>query len=267
MDSNGSKKPLLLLANDDGIMAPGLAALVESTMDLGELAIFAPQHPRSGASHAVTLANPLRLLEQPFPPATFAAATDGTPADAVKLGLWLLKPRRPALVLSGINMGANTGVFIHYSGTVSAAREACLNGVPALAISLTTYVDPIFESAIFWANKVVKLLLDQKLNSQQLWNLNIPNLPLDEIKGLKITHQGSSILHDHYEQRTDPRQGKYYWLVDDGPTMDSDPISDEMAILEGYCSLTPLRWDLTDDRIMEALQHIPDRIGKQKNEE
>ncbi len=260
MEGNGRQKPLILLANDDGINAPGLAALVESTMDLGELAIFAPLHPRSGASHAVTLANPLRLLEQPFPPATIAAATDGTPADAVKLGLGLLKPRRPALVVSGINLGANTGVFIHYSGTVSAAREACLNGVPALAISLTTYVDPIFESAIFWANKVVKLLLDQILESPQLWNLNIPNLPLDEIKGLKITHQGSSILHDHYERRTDPRQGKYYWLVDDGPTLDSDPLSDEMAIMEGYCSLTPLMWDITDYRMIEALTHLPGKL-------
>lgn len=260
MDSNGKQKPLLLLANDDGITAPGLAALVESTMELGELAILAPQHPRSGASHAVTLANPLRLMEQPFPPATFAAATDGTPADAVKLGLGLLKPRRPAMVLSGINLGANTGVFIHYSGTVSAAREACLNGVPALAISLTTYVDPIFKSAIIWANKVVKLLLDQMLDSPQLWNLNIPNLPLDKIKGLKITHQGNSILRDHYEQRTDPRQGKYYWLVDDGPTMDSDPLSDEMAIQEGYCSLTPLQWDITDYHITEALSHLPKKL-------
>ncbi len=260
MDNSGKQKPLLLLANDDGIAAPGLAALVESVMDLGELAIFAPQHPRSGASHAVTLANPLRLLEQPYPPASIAAATDGTPADAVKLGLSVLKPRRPALVVSGINLGANTGVFIHYSGTVSATREACLNGVSSLAVSLTTYIDPIFESAIFWANKVVRTLLDQQSSSPHLWNLNIPNLPLDEIKGLKITHQGNSILHDHYEQRTDPRQGKYYWLVDDGPALDSDPLSDEMAIMEGYCSLTPLRWDLTDYRMIEALSHLPGKL-------
>jgi len=260
MQAKDEQKPLLLLTNDDGIAAPGLAALVESTMDLGELAIFAPQHPRSGASHAVTLADPLRLLEQPFPPATFAATTDGTPADAVKLGLGLLKPRRPALVISGVNLGANTGVFIHYSGTVSAAREACLNGISALAVSLTTYVDPVFDSAIIWANKVVTMLLGLQPASPQLWNLNIPNLPPAEIIGLKITHQGNSVLNDHYEERTDPRQGKYYWLVDDGPTLDSDPISDEMAIMEGYCSLTPLRWDLTDYRITEALSHFPGKL-------
>jgi 5'-nucleotidase len=260
MPIKDEQKPLLLLTNDDGIAAPGLAATVESVKDLGELTVFAPLFPRSGVSHAITLANPLRLVKQPFPPAEIAIATDGTPADAVKLGLGMLKPRLPAMVVSGINLGANTGVFIHYSGTVSAAREACLNGIPALAVSLTTYVDPIFESAIYWTKKVMELLLEQRFDSPQLWNLNVPNLPLDRIKGLKITHQGNSVLHDHYEERTDPRQGKYYWLVDDGPSLDSNPISDEMAIMEGYCSLTPLRWDLTDYSITESLAHLPGKL-------
>jgi 5'-nucleotidase len=265
MEDKDRRKPLLLLTNDDGISAPGLAALVQSVMDMGELAICAPKHHRSGASHAVTLANPLRLLEQTYSPAVIAVATDGTPADAVKLGLGMLKPRLPALVISGVNLGANTGVFIHYSGTVSAAREACLNGLPALAVSLATYVDPIFESAVIWTGKIVRLLLEQALASPQLWNLNIPNLPPAEIKGLRITHQGNSILRDHYDERIDPRQGKYYWLVDDGPIIDRDPKSDEMAILEGYCSLTPLKWDLTDYHITEVLSHLPQSITQSKD--
>lgn len=247
-------RPLIMLTNDDGITAPGLHTLAKHMAELGELAVFAPLFPRSGASHSVTIAEPLRIVHQDFPHARIAVASSGTPADTVKMGMTLLAKTPPKLVLSGINLGLNTGIFILYSGTVSAAREACFKGVSALAVSICTYHDAHFDTAAHFAAKVASHLLSHPTAQPRLWNLNVPNLPIEKVKGIRLAHQGASKLYDHFKEHTDPRDGKYYWLVDDGTAPGNDAGCDEQVVLSGYCSLTPLTWDLTDYEQMKEMK-------------
>jgi 5'-nucleotidase len=247
-------RPLIMLTNDDGISAPGLHALATHITNLGELAVFAPLFPRSGASHAVTIFDPIRVVQQDFPHARFAMATSGTPADSVKMGMTMLAKTPPKLVLSGINLGPNTGSLILYSGTVSAAREACFKGVTALAVSICAYRDAHFDTAAHFALQVSSYLLDHPGEQPRLWNLNVPNLPHEQVKGIRLTNQGASLLKDHFKEHIDPRDGKYYWLVDDGTISDKSAGCDEQVVEEGYCSLTPLTWDQTDYRQLKRIE-------------
>ncbi len=242
----------ILLANDDGWNAPGLAALAEGLADIGELFVVAPEHEQSAQSHALTLREPLRVRRT----APGRWAVSGTPADCVYLALHHLLPTPPDLVVSGINHGANLGNDVFYSGTVAAAREACLHGVRAISISLARRDNrpPHWETAVAVARRVVRAVIEQPLPADQHMNVNVPDRACDALRGLRATRLGRRTYEPLVELRHDPRGASYYWIG--GPHLDfaEDPSTDGRAVADGFASVTLLEtfpgptWPLTDVR-------------------
>jgi 5'-nucleotidase len=244
---------LVLLTNDDGIDASGLAALTEAFAAAGhELAVAAPLTEKSGSSHAVTLHRPLQIDD--LGPARWAV--HGTPVDCVNVAVnHLLKPRRPDLVISGINRGANLGCDIHYSGTVGAAREACLLGLPSMAVSLQTNNEhPDFSTAAAYAVKLAPLVAANHLPPRTFINVNLPDLPPAKILGAKVTSQGIRIYNNLVQVDVKHGGNNHYTLG--GPPTGHVPIpdSDIIAVEAGFVSITPLRLDTTDEGGMEWLK-------------
>jgi 5'-nucleotidase len=241
---------LILVTNDDGVDAAGLSADAEAMAALGEVFVVAPDGNRSANSHALTLERPLRATE--LKPNWFSC--DGTPADCVHLALnGLLRDRRPDLVLSGFNQGGNLGQDITYSGTVMAAFEATLIGVPALAASVDARGDFEFSGVAWAATVVAREVLAHGLPRATLLNMNAPSLPPARLKGIRLTTQGQRVYGDEIQERVDPRGKKYYWIA--GQELGFEPIagSDMVAVREGYVSLTPLSCDMTDHKFLREM--------------
>lgn len=245
----------ILLTNDDGIHAPGLAALCRELRPLGELAVVAPDGEQSAVGHAISLISPLRVKQVTLPGDLQGWAVSGTPADCVKIALAELLPAPPDLVVSGINLGPNVGINVLYSGTVSAATEAAILGVRAVAVSLNTYRDADFAAAA----RLLRELLGQ-LNGWPGWtpeiclNINLPALSPEQIRGVKVTRQDTGRLVEHYERRVDPREQVYYWLAGINERPAPDPQTDYGALAAGYISVTPIHHDLTHYPSLSALQ-------------
>jgi 5'-nucleotidase len=238
-------KPLILLTNDDGIYAQGILAAWQELRKIGDVEVVAPDAERSAVGHAITLLLPLRAKEVVRRNARFGYAVNGMPADCVKIAVRAILPRPPDLVVSGINLGANTGTNVIYSGTVSAATEARILGIPSIAVSLSTFTHPNFSYAAKFTRKLAVAVLAKGLPDKTLLNVNIPNLPEDQIKGVAITQQGESRVEERFEKRTDPRNQTYYWL--DGQFRLQEPKNDADAAMvsDGYVSITPVQYDLT----------------------
>lgn len=215
---------------------------------LGEVAVVAPDRERSAAGHAVTMTEPLRAWREIWPDGREVFVVDGTPADCVKVAVKALLERRPDAVVSGINLGGNAGVNVIYSGTVSAATEATILGIPAAAVSLDTFTDPDFQPAARVAAWVVAKLLQSGLPPGVMLNVNVPALPAERIAGVKVTRQSGAVLEDRYEERHDPRGRRYFWLAAERLSV-PDPRDDDdiTALREGYISVTPVHYDLTDE--------------------
>jgi len=240
----------ILVTNDDGIRAPGIKALARAVETLGEVFIVAPDREQSAVSHALTLHHPLRAMKL----SENRHAVDGTPTDCVNLGIHALLPRRPELVLSGINRGANLGEDVTYSGTVSAAMEATLMGVPALAFSLAcTGDDALWDEAAEVARRVITLTLSTGFPPDTLLNVNIPNIPVADIAGIRVTTQGKRSYDGTIIDKIDPRGKTYYWIGSDNLRFNDIEGSDYWAISRGFVSITPLHLDLTNYRILSAL--------------
>jgi 5'-nucleotidase len=237
---------IILVSNDDGIHAEGLIALEKSVDPLGEVYTVAPEREQTSMSHALTLHRPLRVREV----AAKRLAIDGTPTDCVKLALTGLLPVRPNLVISGINKGPNLGDDIIYSGTVSAALEAALLGIPAIAVSLVTFENLKFDAAAEFIAVLVQRLKDSGLPPQMLLNINVPALPKENIKGWRFTRQGKRHYSENIVERVDPRGKKYYWIGGDDLGFDQDDGTDCMAVHEGYISVTPLQVDMTNYKLL-----------------
>ncbi|MCX6350072.1 MAG: 5'/3'-nucleotidase SurE [Candidatus Aureabacteria bacterium] len=247
-------KPLILLTNDDGINALGIYALARATANLGEVVIVAPDSERSAAGHGITLSEPLRA-EEVFKDGTFYGyAVNGTPADAVKVGVKALLPRAPDLVISGINLGPNTGINVIYSGTVSAATEAAIMGIDAIAVSLGTFVKPDYTAAAHFASYLGGRILSRPPGPRLLLNVNGPAIPEREIRGVKLTHQGTARFDETLEKRSDLRGRIYYWLGGEFRTGDEDESSDSKALSAHCISITPLHFDMTDYRLLSELK-------------
>jgi len=248
--------PDILITNDDGIHAPGLAVLREALEGLGNLHIIAPDTERSAAGHAITMLHILRVLEIRHNGRLFGRAVNGTPADCVKLALSNLLQKPPALVVSGINPGPNTGTNVLYSGTVSAAMEGTIYGIPSLAVSMGSLKSQQdFRPAGIYARRIAAQILEKGLPPGVMLNLNVPSLPSEQIKGIRLTHQARYQYNDKYEKRQDPRGWDYYWLsLEDAEVIDSSPYADAVAVAQGYVSLTPLSFDLTKHDFMHELQ-------------
>lgn len=246
----------ILLCNDDGIHARGIASLHKAISHLGDLHVVAPDTERSAAGHAITLTDPIKTLVVEKNEHLFGTAVGGTPADCIKLALCLLmKDAHPDLVVSGINLGSNTGISVLYSGTVSAASEAVILGVPALAISLCTYQNPHWETAEYVAAEIVAKVMQNPLPDGTLLNVNVPNVPISQLKGMKAARMGRSRFVERFSVHRDPRGNDYYWLDGELDLLDDAPDTDVRVVADGYVALTPIQIDLTAHHCMEQVTH------------
>jgi 5'-nucleotidase len=236
---------LILLTNDDGIFAPGLAALERALPRLGDVRVAAPSTEQSGVGHAITFLTPLTAKEVFDGNRSRGWAVDGSPADAVKLAIGQFLPRRPDLVVSGINGGLNAGINVLYSGTVAAAIEGAFFGVTSIAVSLEYDEHADFDRAAEIAIDVIHELLARKPAAGSLFNLNIPTRALTGTPALRVVPMGTSRYGEAFERRLDPRGRPYYWATNDPPPPPSPGDSDVTALAAGMVTLTPLDYDLT----------------------
>lgn len=242
-------KPLILVVNDDGVTAPGIMALANAVKDLGEVVVVAPDSAQSGMGHAITINKPLRLSEVHNFDSIKAYQCSGTPVDCVKLAVDKVLHRHPDLCVSGINHGSNSSINIIYSGTMSAAVEASLEGIPSVGFSLCDYRhDADFTAAAHYARLVAESILKYGLPEKTLLNVNIPKLPLDKIGGMKIVRQAEAKWEEEYLERQDPMGRPYYWLTGKFVNYDKGEDTDEWALANGYVSVVPVQHDLTDHK-------------------
>ncbi len=246
----------VLITNDDGISSPGLGALVHAFEAAAETYVVAPEHERSATGHAITLHKPLRAHPAVIPGSPVRAwATNGTPADCVALGMLdLLGGQRPDVVLSGINVGPNMGRDLTYSGTVSGAMEGAIFRVPSIAVSIGAFRSPIFAVAAEFAVHLARAILEHGLPDDTLLNVNVPNLPKEQIGGIVITRQGTKRYISRLEKRTDPRGRTYYWLTGEPAPQPDEEGTDSWALAGGRVSVTPIGLDLTDRGLRQALE-------------
>lgn len=247
----------ILISNDDGVYAPGLAMLHESLLGLGEVTVIAPDRDRSAASNSLTLNNPIRLreLDNGF------ISVNGTPADCVYLGLRALLKEPPKLIVSGINAGANLGDDVLYSGTVAAAMEGRFLGFPTLAISLAGEHDQ-YETAGRVVQILVRHLMRHPLPNDTILNVNIPNLPFEQIQGYRVTRLGRRHPSANMIQDKDPRGKTIFWVGSVGKEQDAGPDTDFHAINNRYVSITPLDIDLTRYKVMDDLKHWSENLSE-----
>jgi 5'-nucleotidase len=247
------KKLKILVSNDDGIDAPGIYALVQELKRIGSVTVVAPDKQQSAVGHAITMNFPLRAKEVKKNGAVFGYAVEGTPADSVKLAVKALLKQKPDILVSGINHGSNTAISIIYSGTVSAATEGTILGIPSIAVSLTTYGPADFRYAAKFARRLVALVARKGLPNGTLLNVNIPPLPEKEIRGVMVTRQGRAVWNDFFEIRRDPANKEYYWLTGALQENDEGIEFDQSAVQNNYISITPIQYDLTDLTMVEAM--------------
>jgi len=242
-------RPLILVTNDDGIYAEGIKVLADQMTRVGDVVTVAPDREKSAASHSVTLHHPLRVTKID----EHRYAVDGTPTDCVLLGVLNLLPRRPDILVSGINRGANLGDDVTYSGTVAAAFEGTLLGVPSFAISVIERIDAQFDTAAEFAVRLAKLVLANGLPPETLLNVNVPNLPSSKIAGVSVTLQGKRIYKDQVVEKEDPHGESYYWIAG---TSSNEPAqgTDFEAVENGRISVTPLHLNLTNDEYVDELR-------------
>ena len=253
-------QPTILVTNDDGITAPGIRNLVEVALEFGRVVVVAPDSPQSGKGHAVTLEEPIRLKKNTQ---TFADLSEdieayecsGTPVDCVKLAKFVvLKEKAPDLCLSGINHGSNVSSNILYSGTMSAAMEAALEGIPAVGFSLLDFSwKADFTAARDTVRTITDYILKNGIPHAELLNVNIPNLPPDEIKGIKICRQADARWVEEFQKMENPRGMDLYWLTGQFVNHDQRADTDVRALSEGYVSVVPCHFDLTAERAKEAM--------------
>lgn len=243
---------LILVTNDDGFFSKGIQVLAEALEELGEVFIVAPDRDRSAVSHALTMHRPLRvdlIRDRTY-------SVNGTPTDCVVVGVKKLLPREPDLIVSGINKGANLGEDVTYSGTVSAAIEGAILGVPSIAISLVGERPFRYESASHFALKIAKVVLEKGLPTDTLLNVNVPNKPLQEIKGIKVTKQGKRSYENSIHEIFSPWGEKQYWIGGGVVSWQKMEGTDIQAIIENYVSISPLHIDLTNYQALDYLRSI-----------
>lgn len=244
----------ILISNDDGINSPGIIALAEELKKIGEVTIVAPLTEQSAVGHAITMKYPLRVTEVYRDNKLSGYAVDGTPADCIKMGIRNIMNELPDIVVSGINLGSNAAINIIYSGTVSAAREAAIMDVPSIAVSVASHNAKHFNFAAKFSAQLSKLIVKNGLPNGTLLNVNVPDVPEEEISGILVTYQGKSKWDDIYEERIDPYGNKYYWLTGKLIETDNDLKQDHFALKNNYVSVTPIHFDLTDYKTFDALK-------------
>jgi len=241
---------IILISNDDGIQSEGITCLEDTLKDMGEVWTVAPDRAQSAMSRALTLSMPLKasqLSENRF-------MVNGTPSDCINIAVNKLMPIKPDIVVSGINKGANLCDDISYSGTVAAAFEATILGIPAIAVSLAARQNCIFQPAAEFTKKIILQLANSKLSKNTFLNINIPDTQGEKIRSAKITHQGKSLYENIITERIDPRGEKYFWIGGDGTSYADIPGSDANAIRSNMASITPINTDMTDYSAIKDLE-------------
>ncbi len=251
-----SDKPTILVTNDDGITSPGIAALIHAVKPLGNIVVVAPDSPQSGMGHAITVAKPLRLDPIKLYEGVQCFQSSGTPADCVKLAVAKVLHKKPDLVVSGINHGSNSSISVIYSGTMSAAVEASIENIPAVGFSLVNYsheADMTAASKI--ARHIAKLILENGLPQGTVLNVNIPDVPYEEIKGIKICRQANAKYEEEFDERTDPNGRKYYWMVGNFLNLDKGDDTDVWALKNNFVSMVPVQYDMTAHHAISILNN------------
>ncbi len=252
------KKPVILVTNDDGITAPGIKNLVEVAKEFGTVVVVAPDSPQSGKGHAVTLEDPIRLKKVDVFDGIEAYECSGTPVDCVKLAKFeVLKDKAPDLCVSGINHGSNVSSNILYSGTMSAAMEAAMENIPAIGFSLLDFSwEADFSGAQKIAREMIKHVLENGIPHSNLLNVNVPKLPADEIKGIKICRQADARWVENFQKMDNPRGLDLYWLTGEFINHDQRKDTDVWALSQGYASVVPCHFDLTAERAKEEMTKV-----------
>ncbi len=249
------EEPIILITNDDGITAPGIKALVEAARSLGKVVVVAPDKPQSGMGHAITIGTPLRMNKVEMFDEIEAWQTSGTPVDCVKLAVDKILHRKPDICLSGINHGANHSINVIYSGTMSAAMEASIENIPSIGFSLLDYrFEADFTAATYYANQIIKTVLNNKFDKHLLLNVNIPSIPKKEVKGIKICKQAYAKYVEDFDERLDPHGKKYYWLTGEFVNFDKSKDTDVWALQNNYVSVVPVQFDLTNYTLKQQLE-------------
>jgi 5'-nucleotidase len=258
--------PSILLTNDDGIFAKGLESLVTVLKKKHPLWVVAPESEQSAVGHALTLTQPLRVKKIFKDGDFFGYGVSGTPADCVKIALHELITPPPRLLISGINLGPNVGINVIYSGTVSAATEGAMMGLTSMAVSIDSYQTRKFETAARIVSTLVDLLIKTPLPPGVSLNVNIPDRPLKEIKGIRVVKQGTFRFRERFERRIDPRENVYYWQAGILPPPEETPDTDHALLSDGYVTLTPISFDLTHYPSLNKLTFLEQmRLGNKHN--
>ena len=252
-----TKKPLILVTNDDGISAPGMRSLINVMREIGEVVVVAPDKPQSAMGHAITINNTLYLNKISKDGDEIAEySCSGTPVDCVKMAVNEVLKRKPDLCVSGINHGSNSSINVIYSGTMSAAVEAGIEGIPAIGFSLCDYDwNADFETLNILVKKIVLQVLKNGLTEGTVLNVNFPKLKHDEIKGIKICRQAKAMWQEKFEKRTSPFGKEYYWLSGEFINQDKGEDTDEWALANGYVSIVPVQFDLTAHHSISILNN------------
>ena len=250
-----SKKPLILVTNDDGITAPGIRTLIEVMNEIGDVVVVAPDSPQSGMGHAITINSTLFVEKVTVDKGNQQEySCSGTPADCVKLAVKQILKRRPDLCVSGINHGSNSSINVIYSGTMSAALEAGIEGIPAIGFSLLDYNwNANFEPSKKFIRTIVENALENKIPNGVVLNVNIPNLEEKDIKGIKVCRQAKANWEEKFDKRKNPQGRDYYWLTGEFVNLDNGDDTDEWALENGYISVVPVQFDLTAHHAMQDL--------------
>lgn len=243
----------ILITNDDGIHSEGIYKLKLALEKIGDVLVVAPDTERSAVGHAITISDPLRVIEVEKDGKFFGYAVNGTPADCVKIGITCLMEETPDIVVSGINLGPNTATNIIYSGTVSAAAEGVIMGIPSMALSLTSFTVKEYDFTCKLAIELVNKILDNGLPEGTLLNVNVPALKEEEIEGIVITRQGKGRYEEFFDKRVDPYNRTYYWLSGKRMMLDSDKDIDDVVVTQNKVSITPISYELTN---MDMLQNL-----------
>ena len=253
-----SKKPLILVTNDDGINAPGIRFLIEIMNDFGDVVVIAPDSPKSGMGHAITINSTLYcepiVINKNEPQSEYSCS--GTPVDCVKIAVNEILKRKPDLCVSGINHGSNSSINVIYSGTMSAAVEAGTQGIPAIGFSLLDYsLDADFSHSKEFIKRIVSECLKNGMPEGVVLNVNIPKISNSKLKGIKICRQANGVWEEKFDKRTNPLGRDYYWLSGKFVNNDKGEDTDEWALENEYVSITPTQFDLTAHHAIKNINH------------
>lgn len=244
----------VLITNDDGIFAKGLWSLYNAFAQRCKVTVIAPDRERSAVGHGITLHQPIRAERVKMDESGWGYAVSGTPADCIKLGLLELMDHKPDMVVSGINPGANLGVNVNYSGTVAAAKEATLYGIPAIAASISARDPEQYDEAAGFITRLAEQVVNRGLPFGTFLNVNLPDLPVSRTAGVRMSRQGVSFFKEFIEKKTDPRNRPYYWQGCESPPESTGDDVDTTVICDNYVSITPIKCDMTDYDMIQQLE-------------